>query len=79
MKILILPGDGIGPEVVAVAASALETLNQRFALSLSLEKKEIMKAIKDVEDKILKIKLTLIYLFFDYKILMLVQILINSI
>ncbi|MEE2956064.1 MAG: isocitrate/isopropylmalate family dehydrogenase [Pseudomonadota bacterium] len=41
MKILILPGDGIGPEVVAVAASALETLNQRFALSLSLEKKEI--------------------------------------
>jgi len=41
MKILILPGDGIGPEVVAVSASALETLNHRFALSLSLEEKEI--------------------------------------
>ena len=41
MKILILPGDGIGPEVVAVSASALETLNHRFALSLSLEEKKI--------------------------------------
>lgn len=32
MKIAILPGDGIGPEVVAQAVKVLEALNPRFEL-----------------------------------------------
>jgi 3-isopropylmalate dehydrogenase len=35
-KILLLPGDGIGPEVVAEARRVLETVSERFALSLSI-------------------------------------------
>ena len=33
-KILILPGDGIGPEIVAEAAKVLECLRQEYGLSL---------------------------------------------
>ena len=35
--ILLLPGDGIGPEIVAQGERVLETLNQRFGLSARLE------------------------------------------
>lgn len=35
--ILLLPGDGIGPEIVAQAARVLEALNQRFGLNARLE------------------------------------------
>lgn len=34
--ILILPGDGIGPEIVAEARKVLEAVNQRFELNLTL-------------------------------------------
>ena len=35
--ILLLPGDGIGPEIVAQAARVLEALNQRFGLNARFE------------------------------------------
>ena len=36
-KVLILPGDYIGPEIVAEAVKVLETVDQRFGLALELE------------------------------------------
>lgn len=36
MQILILPGDGIGPEITAATLVALETVRQRFSLPLDL-------------------------------------------
>ena len=36
MQVLILPGDGIGPEIAAAARRALEALDARFALGLRL-------------------------------------------
>ena len=36
MKILIIPGDGIGPEVVAEALKVLRTADRRFGLGLEL-------------------------------------------
>ena len=36
-KILILPGDGIGPEIVAEAAKVLECLRQEHGLDVVLE------------------------------------------
>ena len=36
-KILVLPGDYIGPEIMAEAVIVLETVNRRFALDLALE------------------------------------------
>ena len=37
MKLIILPGDGIGPETVAVATRVLETVSQRHGLNIVLE------------------------------------------
>jgi 3-isopropylmalate dehydrogenase len=37
MKIVVLPGDGIGPETVAVAVDALNVVSERFDLGLQLE------------------------------------------
>ena len=36
-KVLILPGDYIGPEIMAEAVKVLETVDARFGLSLELE------------------------------------------
>jgi 3-isopropylmalate dehydrogenase len=36
-NILILPGDGIGPEIVAEAVKVLDVVNQRFGLGLNME------------------------------------------
>ncbi len=36
-KILVLPGDGIGPEIVAEAAKILECLRQEYGLDIALE------------------------------------------
>jgi 3-isopropylmalate dehydrogenase len=36
-QLLILPGDGIGPEIVAEAVKVLETLRARFGLSIEME------------------------------------------
>ena len=37
MNIVILPGDGIGPETMSVAVNVLETVAARFNLPLSLD------------------------------------------
>ncbi|WP_430462299.1 3-isopropylmalate dehydrogenase [Thalassolituus sp. LLYu03] len=36
-KILVLPGDGIGPEIVAEAVKVLDVVNSKFSLGLELE------------------------------------------
>ncbi|WP_221794793.1 3-isopropylmalate dehydrogenase [Oceanobacter mangrovi] len=36
-KILVLPGDGIGPEIVAEAVKVLNTVNEKFSLDLAIE------------------------------------------
>mgnify|MGYP001615912718 CR=1 FL=1 len=41
MKIMVLAGDGIGPEITAVTVQALEQLERRFRLGLRLETREI--------------------------------------
>ena len=41
MKILALAGDGIGPEITAVAVQVLERLGKRFGLGLRLESNEV--------------------------------------
>ena len=37
MKIIVIPGDGIGPETTAVAVEVLETASRRFNLGLELQ------------------------------------------
>jgi len=37
MQILILPGDGIGPEITAATLVVLEAVRERFSLPLELE------------------------------------------
>ena len=41
MDILVLPGDGIGPEIVATAIVALGALERRFELGLNLHQEDI--------------------------------------
>lgn len=41
MDILVLPGDGIGPEIVATTTGALRALERRFELGLELHEEEI--------------------------------------
>ena len=41
MRILALPGDGIGPEITAVTVHALERLDRRFELGLRIEHHEV--------------------------------------
>ena len=41
MDILVLPGDGIGPEIVAAAIVALGALERRFELGLNLHQEDI--------------------------------------
>jgi 3-isopropylmalate dehydrogenase len=41
MRILTLPGDGIGPEITAVAVRVLQQVDRRFGLGLSLEPHEV--------------------------------------
>ena len=40
MKILILRGEGIGPEIISVAEPALGALNSRFSLDLTLNRQK---------------------------------------
>lgn len=37
MRLLVLPCDGIGPEIVAAAMDALGAANQRFGLGLAYD------------------------------------------
>ena len=41
LNILVLPGDGIGPEIVAAAETALAALDARFGLGLQLTRRDI--------------------------------------
>ena len=41
MKILVLPGDGIGPEITAATIATLERLDSRYGLGLSFDIQEI--------------------------------------
>lgn len=41
MRILVLPGDGIGPEIVAAALEVLEAADRRFGLDIELEHDEV--------------------------------------
>jgi len=47
VKILILPGDGIGPEIMAATVAALGALNDKFALKLDFEERAVgLKALE---------------------------------
>jgi 3-isopropylmalate dehydrogenase len=41
MRLVILPGDGIGPEISAATQQILETVNRKMSLGLSFEEHEI--------------------------------------
>ena len=41
LKILILPGDGVGPEIIATAEAALAALDRCFGLGLEVTHKDI--------------------------------------
>ena len=41
MKLLVLPGDGIGPEITAATLAVLDAADRRFRLGLSYEKRDI--------------------------------------
>ena len=41
MKLLVLPGDGIGPEITAATVAVLEAADRRFGLGVELEYAEI--------------------------------------
>ncbi len=41
MKLLVLPGDGIGPEICAAAVRVLERVAERYGLGLEIEHREI--------------------------------------
>lgn len=41
MRLAILPGDGIGPEITAATCKVLEVLNQKLSLGLSFETHEV--------------------------------------
>ena len=52
-KIVILPGDGIGPEIVQEAVKVLETVKERFALDISFEERLVGGAAYDACGKCL--------------------------
>ena len=41
MRVLVLPGDGIGPEISAAAVEVLDLVDRRLSLALSLETQEV--------------------------------------
>jgi len=41
VKLLVLPGDGIGPEITGATLAVLAAANKRFGLELSVERREI--------------------------------------
>ena len=41
MKILVLPGDGIGPEIVQASLKVLEAANQKFSLGLQFDHDDV--------------------------------------
>ena len=48
MKILVLPGDGIGPEITAATMDVLQEVNERLGLGLEFETRDIgLVALRD--------------------------------
>ena len=41
MKLVVLPGDGIGPEIVSATLTVLKAADERFGLGLELEEHAI--------------------------------------
>lgn len=41
MRLLLLPGDGIGPEISDVARRVVEAVNRRYSLGIEIEQREI--------------------------------------
>jgi 3-isopropylmalate dehydrogenase len=41
MKLLILPGDGIGPEITAATLAVLRAAGERFQLDLALTEEDV--------------------------------------
>ena len=41
MRIVVLPGDGIGPEITAATVRVLELASQRFGLGLAFEQHDV--------------------------------------
>ncbi|QJR12234.1 Homoisocitrate dehydrogenase [Usitatibacter rugosus] len=41
MKIVVIPGDGIGPEIVSATVSVLEAASRKFALGLAFESRDV--------------------------------------
>ena len=52
-KILVLPGDGIGPEIVAEALKVLDRLARSFGLDVALD--EALTRLADVEPQLARI------------------------
>lgn len=50
-KVLVLPGDGIGPEIVAEAVKVLDVVNAKFGLGLAMEEGLLGGAAYDVHGK----------------------------
>jgi 3-isopropylmalate dehydrogenase len=41
MNLVVMPGDGIGPEIVASAVQVLELVDERLGLGLSFERHDV--------------------------------------
>ena len=41
MNVIVMPGDGIGPEIVAATRKVLDAVNERLSLGLSFEEHEV--------------------------------------
>jgi isocitrate/isopropylmalate dehydrogenase len=41
VKLLVLPGDGIGPEITAATMAVLQAADRRFGLGLAFEERQI--------------------------------------
>ena len=41
MKLLLLPGDGIGPEISNVVEMVLDAINKKLSLGLTLDQKDV--------------------------------------
>ena len=50
-KVLVLPGDGIGPEIVAEAVKVLDVVNAKFSLGLEMEEGLLGGAAYDAHGK----------------------------
>jgi 3-isopropylmalate dehydrogenase len=52
--IAVLPGDGIGPEVMAQALKVLEAVRTRFAMKISTSHHDVVGSLSIITDAIAK-------------------------